>query len=252
MQALVTIAVPSLNQGRFLDAALSSIFAQNLPVEVFVADGGSCDETLQVLAKWEAALAGWRSHPDAGQAAAINECIARGSAPYVAWLNSDDLYLEGGLRALIEALEAQPSIPAAYGRAWHVDATGQALKPVWTEAFEESRLAYRCVVCQPATLMRRAVWQELGGLDTQLDLAFDYDLWWRVLRRFGPMHYLQRDVACNRDHDGTKTRRQRKRHYQEAMAVVRRHHGRLPSKWWLAWPYAVWMKSLAVRQRVRG
>ena len=80
---IVTIAVPSYNQGRFLQDALSSIFDQGLPVEVFVADAGSTDCSLDVIKTFESRLAGWRSHPDRGQAAAINEGIARGRAPYV-------------------------------------------------------------------------------------------------------------------------------------------------------------------------
>ena len=63
---LLTVAVPSFNQGVFLEAALSSIFAQNLPVEVFVLDCGSTDHTLEVIQRWAPRLAGWRSYADAG------------------------------------------------------------------------------------------------------------------------------------------------------------------------------------------
>ena len=117
---LVTVAVPSFNQGRFLDEALTSIFQQEVPVEVFVLDGGSADNSLEVIRKWEHRLAGWRSHTDDGQAAAINEGIAQGRAPYVCWLNSDDWFLPGGLAKLVSELETHPEAPAAYGRAWNV------------------------------------------------------------------------------------------------------------------------------------
>src|SRR5215204_968368 len=97
----VTVAVPSFNQGRYLDQALESIFAQEIPVEVFVCDGGSTDESVDVIRRWEGRLAGWRSQPDAGQSAAINEGVAKGSAPFVCWLNSDDWLLPGGLARLL-------------------------------------------------------------------------------------------------------------------------------------------------------
>jgi GT2 family glycosyltransferase len=241
---LVTVAVPSWNQGRFLERALSSLFDQDVPVEVFLVDGGSTDsQTQQVIARWAPRLAGWRSAPDAGQAAAINEGIARGTAPYVAWLNSDDWVLPGGLRKLVQALEAAPAAPAAYGRCWNVvDATGRR-QPMWVEPFSERRLALRCIVSQPATLVRRSAWEAAGGLDEKLRMAMDYDLWWRLYRRAGPLQFLDDYVAVNREHEDTKTRNHRRLHYREAIEVVRRHYGRVPLKWWLAQPYSVWLRG---------
>src|SRR5205814_694837 len=117
--ARVTLAVPSFNQGRYLDQALESVFAQEIEVEVFVLDGGSTDGTREVIERWKDRLAGWRSKADAGQAAAINEGIARGSAPYVAWLNSDDWLLPGGLKRLLAAFDSNPGAPMACVRVWN-------------------------------------------------------------------------------------------------------------------------------------
>lgn len=242
---LVTVAVPSFNQGRYLDAALESIFSQGVPVEVFVMDGGSTDESLEVIRKWEGHLAGWRSHADDGQAAAINEGIAQGRAPNVCWLNSDDWLLPGGLAKLLGTLEAHPNAPAVYGRSWNVVQKTGKRTPVWVEPFDECRLALRCIISQPATLIRRSAWDAVGGVDGRLHMAMDYDLWWRLYKQLGPMQFLDDFVAVNRDHEETKTKTQRKRHYQEAMAVVRKYYGSVPIKWWLAQPYAVWFKSIA-------
>lgn len=246
---LVTIAVPSLNQGRFLDDALQSVFNQNIIVEVFVADGGSTDNTLSVIKHWEPHLAGWRSYPDKGQASAINECIAKGTAPYVAWLNSDDLYLPDGLQSLVAALEQHSEWPAAYGQAWNVNAQLQRTSKVWVQPFSEKRLAFRCIISQPATLIRRKTWEAVGGLDETLHMAMDYDIWWRLYRKFGSLGYVDKEIALNRDHDQTKTKTQRKHHYQEAIAVVRKHHGSVPAKWWLAWPISVWARSWLTPQK---
>lgn len=134
-EPLVTIAVPSFNQGRFLDEALASIFQQEVPVEVFVLDGGSSDNSLEIIRKWEHRLAGWRSHADDGQAAAINEGIAQGRAPYVCWLNSDDWFLPGGLTKLVSELEARTDASAVYGRSWNVVQKTGKRYPVWVEPF---------------------------------------------------------------------------------------------------------------------
>ncbi len=244
LEPLVTIAVPSFNQGRFLDDALTSIFQQEVPVEVFVLDGGSSDNSVDVIRKWQHKLAGWRSHADDGQAAAINEGIAQGRAPYVCWLNSDDWFLPGGLAKLLDELEKYPDTPAVYGRSWNVVQKSGRQYPVWVEAFNERRLALRCIISQPATLIRRSAWETVGGVDAALHMAMDYDLWWRLFKSVGPLQFIDNFVAVNREHEDTKTKTQRRRHYQEAMQVVRKYYGRVPLKWWLAQPYAVWYKSL--------
>lgn len=242
---LVTVAVPSFNQGRFLAEALDSILSQQVPVEVYVMDAGSTDETREVLARYEARLAGWRSARDAGQAAAVNEGIARGSAPYVCWLNSDDAFLPGGLAKLVAALERDRAAPMAYGRVLDQREPGGRRRPnLEVRPFNEWLMARMNLVSQPGTLVRRSAWSEAGGLDAALRMAMDYDLWWRLYRRRGvPPLFVDELVAVNRIHAATKTNTRRREHYLEAISVVRRHYGRVPWKWYLAWPYAVWWRS---------
>ena len=75
-------------------------------------------------------------------------------------------------------------------------------------------------------------------------MAMDYDLWWRLFKKFGPLKFVDQNIAINRVHVGTKTRNFRKIHYREAMTVVKKYNGSLPLKWWLFQPYAVWARSL--------
>jgi glycosyltransferase involved in cell wall biosynthesis len=247
MKPLVTIAVPSYNQGQYLDDALTSIFQLTIPVEVFVMDGGSNDNSLEVIEKWKDKLAGWRSCKDGGQSAAINEGIALGSAPYVCWLNSDDWFLPEGMRSLLAVLEARPEVTVAYGKAWNYVEKSKKMRPVWVEPFNESRLAFRCIISQPATLIRRIAWDAVEGLDERLHMAMDYDLWWRLYKIGGPFEFIDQYVAVNREHSGTKTSNLRRENYVEAIKIVRRHYGRVPLKWWLARPYTIWFRNLISR-----
>jgi glycosyltransferase involved in cell wall biosynthesis len=241
---LITIAVPSFNQGQFINDALESIFSQNVPVEVYVADGGSSDNSVEIIKKWEHKLAGWRSERDNGQTAAINECIAKGSAPYVAWLNSDDVYLPGALSVLLNELEKSPDIPVVYGRVWNTDKNLKKLARINTESFSRVRLASRCIISQPGTLMRRSSWEKVGGADESLGMSMDYDLWWRLSEKDGPFLYIENDVAINRDHEDTKTNTKRRQHYSESMGIVKKYYGSIPMRWWAAWPISVWWRSI--------
>ncbi|AOJ61818.1 glycosyltransferase [Burkholderia ubonensis] len=242
--ARCTIAIPTFNHGAFLERALVSVFSQDVPVEVIVLDAGSTDNTREILERWDDKLAYWRSHPDGGQAQAINEGIARGTAPYVAWLNSDDAYMPNGLERLVAALDAQPAVPAVYGRSMVIDANDRPLRPYSTEAWNRSRFARRCFISQPATIMRREAWEAVGGLDDALGYALDYDLWWRLAEYGGSLGYLDEVVAATRAHMVTKTIRNPVQHYREAMRTVRIHYGHVPLVWYAKMPVSVGVRLL--------
>lgn len=241
---LVTIAVPSFNQGRYLNDTLKSIFDQQLPIEVYVLDGGSSDNSIDVIRKWESRLAGWRSHADDGQSAAINEGVAMGRAPYVCWLNSDDWLLPNGIKKLVNQLEKNQNAPAVYGRTKNFVQSTSSFTNVWVEQFNVERLAFRCIISQPGTLIRRSVWEAVGGLDPNLKFSMDYDLWWRLYKKFGNLCFFDDFVAVNRVHEGTKTRNYRQQHNDESVSIVKKYNGKVPLKWMLLRPYSVWFRSI--------
>lgn len=249
--ALVTIIVPSLNQGCFLADALESILIQELPLELIVMDGGSTEHTLSVIQRFEPHLHYWQSAPDAGQAAAINAGMRHGSAPWVGWLNSDDFYYRGALRRLQRALAAHPAAPFAYGQAWHVNEGGQKRMPYLTLPYHKQLLANYCGICQPATLIHRSCWEAVGGLDESLELAFDYDLWFRLIKAFGRPVSLRGFMAANRMHNNTKTSSRLDQHYDESIRVVQRHHGSVPAKWRLTRGLMRAVRHIARRFRSR-
>jgi hypothetical protein len=234
--AQITIAVPSFNQGRYLNDTLASIFEQGLSVEVFVMDGGSTDNSLEIIKHWATKLAGWRSHPDDGQAAAINEGVARGSAPYVCWLNSDDFYYPDGLNKLLDVLKSQPDKQFTYGKCWTVSDKGKKLSPYLALPFSPRLFANFCFIAQPATLVTRAAWERAKGLNANMQMAFDYDLWWRLYKEYGKPVFCKNFIAATRTHKDTKTANQIDLHYQESTAVIKRNWGSVPLKWRVALP----------------
>jgi len=234
----VAIVVPSLNQGRFLGAALDSIVRSRLDFFCAVLDAGSSDESVDVIRAREASLAFWRSAPDGGQTAAVNDGIARLCATHsgvdvVGWLNADDFYLERGLEKLSAALTAHPDWVAVAGRGVLASESGSLGEEIATAPFSRQQFARWCTICQPATLIRRSAWEAIRGLDLSLGMCFDYDLWWR-LSNLGPIGYLDDRVAASRDHGQTKTRRYRQQYFKEATRIVRRETGRVPWHWYIS------------------
>ena len=234
----IAIAVPSLNQGRFLPEALDSIARADVSVITAVLDAGSTDGSREIVEARSAEFVYWRSAPDGGQAWAINEGIIRlcehqPDVDFVGWLNADDVFLKGGLQALVQALESHPDWVVACGRGALLSEVGTIDGEIPTEPFSRHRFARACTICQPATLIRRAAWQQAGGLDPSMHMCFDYDLWWR-LSRLGTIGYVDSVVAASRDHGDTKTRRHREQYFEEATAIVHRETGSVPWHWYVS------------------
>ena len=127
---------------------------------------------------------------------------------FVGWLNADDVFLGDGIATLAEALAGHPGWVAAAGRGCLADEAGTVGAEIATAPFVPETFARWCTICQPATLVRRAAWEAVHGLDASLDMCFDYDLWWR-LSHIGQIGYVDTVVAASRDHGTTKTRTRR-------------------------------------------
>ncbi|GGI46240.1 hypothetical protein GCM10008018_16130 [Paenibacillus marchantiophytorum] len=228
----ISVVVPNLNQGQFLEEALLSIINQSdLDIRIAVMDAGSTDNSLAIIKKYEQHISFWRSHPDNGQAAAINEGVQKlPPSDYVCWLNADDTYLASGLTKMAEYLELNKHCSVVYTQAYITDSTNQIVNEYPTIDFSISNLSNYCIICQPATLIRSNAWGNVNGIDASLHMCMDYDLWWRLLRQ-GKIGYLHEFTASSRDHEGTKTRNNKERHYIEAFKLLKKHIGYVPWSW---------------------
>jgi glycosyltransferase involved in cell wall biosynthesis len=235
---LVTVVTPSFNQGRFIRETIESVLTQSYPrIEYLVMDGGSTDETVEILKSYGDRLE-WVSEPDRGQTDAINKGWRRARGTIVAYLNSDDTYLPGAVEKAVACLLAHADAGAVYGEGYHIDEDGRMLDRYPTEAFDMARLAETCFICQPTVFLRRDVVERLGHLDASLRYCMDYDLWIRLAHVSRFVH-LPEYLANTRLHADAKTLDQRVPVHAEILRTVHRHFGRVTSQWVYGYAHAV-------------
>jgi glycosyltransferase involved in cell wall biosynthesis len=227
-----SVITPSFQQGRFIERTIQSVLAQSAPdlaIDYIVCDGGSQDETVEVLHRYGDRLR-WISAPDGGQAEAVNRGIALTQGEIIAWINSDDVYYLGALAAVQAVFAAQPQVQVMYGDADQIDAADRLLAPYPTEPWHYQRLPDICFLCQPAVFFRRSAIAQWGHLDASLKYCMDYELWLRY-GRHTDFFYLPQKLAASRLHPATKTLGQRLAVHTEMNDMLKRQLGRVPDKW---------------------
>jgi GT2 family glycosyltransferase len=204
----ITVVVPSYQQGPFLEETLRSVLLQGYPdLEVIVMDGGSKDETVSVIRKYERWIAAWVSEPDGGQSAAINKGWRRASGELATWLNSDDLLLAGWAAAMARAFVADPGLDLAYCDVNVVDHESrfQFLSEGRAPELERIIVHWRTPFFQQGFLARRAVLEACGYVDESLHFAMDTELWLRVLLAGRKFLHVRTPLGALRVHPATKT-----------------------------------------------
>lgn len=225
----ISIVTPSYNQGRYIEATIRSLLAQDCrDYEHLIVDGGSTDGTKEIVAKYQGLYPmRWISEPDQGQADAIAKGFALCRGAVVAWLNSDDVYL--GTRVLsrvMELFEQYPEIQAVTAGGVELSPCGKWGRqiPVRQDYFTHQRLCWTDHVLQPATFFRREVLSEIS-LDTSLHYAFDWDFFIRLVKSFNLL--AVDEVWAGYRMSGTnKTATGGRRRCAELRTVIQRHTGR--------------------------
>lgn len=222
----VTVVTPSYNQADYLEETIRSVLNQSYSyLEYIIVDGGSTDGSVEIIRKYSDKLAWWISEPDQGQTDAINKGFAKANGDILAWLNSDDTYLEGAISEAVDYLEANPEVGMVYGDANLINDDGNILGRFPARQTDFRKLMRGFVhIPQQAAFFRAQLWHQVGPLDPTFYFAMDYDLWVR-LSQFAPLHYHPRLWANFRLHGGAKSLEADDRCWPEMVRVHRREGG---------------------------
>jgi len=218
----VSIVTPSYNQGRFIEETIRSVLLQGYPdLEYIIIDGGSTDNSFEIIKRYEKWLTYWVSEPDKGQSDAINKGLRLAQGDVLAFLNSDDVYMPGAVRTAAAFLSRNPETGMVYGGCRVIDEHGHLKRHLKTADFRIEKVICggRCVIPQPSAFIRRVVIDEVGLLDVNMDMAMDLDLWVRI----GLKHRIARIpevLASARLYLGTKTLSGVSPFLQDRLAII--------------------------------
>ncbi|WP_207511702.1 glycosyltransferase family 2 protein [Longitalea luteola] len=213
MYPRITVITPSYNQAQYLEKTILSVIQQNYPnLEYIIIDGGSKDDSPAIIKKYEKHLAYWVSESDKGQSDALNKGLKRATGDIVAWLNSDDWYEAGTLELVAKAWNKQPfdvlhgdavffyegNEERNYRNHYGGNCTLDRLLKYWSCDRD-------CNPPQPSVFIKKQVFDTIGSLNEQYNLAMDYDLWLRIARAGYTFTYIPEVLSYYRFHGNSKS-----------------------------------------------
>jgi glycosyltransferase involved in cell wall biosynthesis len=217
-----SILTPSYGYGRFIADAIESVRNQatSASVEHVVADGGSTDETCDVLRRYEGLV--WSSGPDDGQSDALNKALAMSTGDTIGWLNADEFYLEGALEAVRHCF-VESGADVVYGDSIFIDVDARLLRAVPQHPLSRGVLRhYGCYIASCAFFVRRDV-LPAEAWDPRLANIMDWDLYLKLVADGRRFEYLPRALGAFRVHDERVTAERLPKDDPERLRVRERH-----------------------------
>jgi GT2 family glycosyltransferase len=217
---LVSIVTPSYNQAPFLEQTIQSVLGQDYPhIEYIVVDGGSTDNSAEIIEKYADRLAYWISEKDSGQAEAINKGFARANGEILAWLNSDDYYMSNTVSFAVRCFEQNPDVVMVYGNMLAVDMDGQTINVLKYKQLSLEDLLCFQIIGQPSVFFRRSALEKTGLLEPSFHFMLDHHLWIR-LAQHGRILHVPQVWSAARYHPAAKNRAKAAEFGREAFRVL--------------------------------
>lgn len=204
-----TIVTPSYNQGAFLGKTIASVLGNaELRIDYIVQDGGSGDNSVEVIKHHEPRLKFWCSEKDHGQSDAIARGFTHldcGPDDILAYLNSDDVFMPGALRFVAEIFARKPGVDVIYGHRVLIDEHDREIGRWITPRHDSEVLAYTDLIPQETLFWRRRIYDKIGGINPSFKFAMDWDLLARFQQAGARMIRVPYFLGLFRVHAAQKT-----------------------------------------------
>lgn len=175
----ISIITPSYNYGQFLEETIRSVLLQGYPnLEYIIIDGGSADNSVEIIRKYEPWLQYWISEPDNGQTDAIQKGFSKSTGVVWNWLNSDDILEKNALQHIAKAFQNNPCATLIFGELIFFDKQKQFIDKKCFKSFSELVCIWETWPCiQPAIFMSSNACRKAKGFDASLHYVMDYYLY---------------------------------------------------------------------------
>jgi len=204
---LVSVIIPSYNQGKYLEQTILSVINQDYPnVEIIVMDGGSTDNSLVIIKKYAKQLSYWISKPDNGQADAVATGFEKAKGKLITYLCSDDLIMPNAIKRVVDAWDGN-RFAVLYGDYVFIDDKGKIQE--YFKSFPFISWVWRYLnplMCEPGTFYTRYLYTHVGGINRSLHYAFDLDLFMKFLFSNANFIRLKDTLGAFRKHQEQKGR----------------------------------------------
>ena len=205
----ISIVTPSYNQGKYIEQTILSVINQNYPnLEYIIIDGGSTDETVDIIKKYEQHITYWVSEKDNGQSHAINKGIEKCTGELFNWLNSDDWYEPDTLLKIANEFMNDTSLEFVSGFENHVYENGETI--IYNGTYLNKTIEQTietCEVAQPSTFFKLDSIKTIGGVSNDLHYVMDGHIWIRLLLIKGFNHFkkIDKTLVNFRYHESSKS-----------------------------------------------
>lgn len=200
----ITVITPSLNQAEYLERAICSVLDQGYEnLEYIVMDGGSSDNSAEIISLYEDDLAFWQSAPDEGPADAINQAIQRATGDIIAILNADDIYLSGTLDSIAEKFRQSDAPAWVVGHCLRIGEMDEQLGQLIIEnpkSLEGFLMQDAGHIPASASFYSRSLIEAYGWFDPQLKLAWCYEYHCRLISQGLRPQIVPALIAAHREH----------------------------------------------------